>query len=192
MRDGVRGSAGWLPRRTAGSVVGMTTTAAILPPTHLLDPQRACRHLERMYRAALAMTRSPHDAEDLCQEAYAKVLARPRTIHGDDLHYLLRALRNTHVTAHRAAARRACTVVAPETLDRIVRRGGDPHAAAETRELLAAIADLPDAQRQVIAAVDLLGLSYAEAAAAFGVPTGTIMSRLHRARTVLAGRVSPP
>lgn len=153
----------------------------------MLDPQRACLHADRLYRAALRMTRSTHDAEDLAQEAYAKVLARPRTVHnGDDLGYLLRALKNTHLTARRTAARRPCASVAPETLESLPRRGGDPQIAAEVREILAGISRLPEGQRDVIVSVDLRGLSYAETAEALDIPQGTVMSRLHRARAALA------
>jgi RNA polymerase sigma-70 factor (ECF subfamily) len=48
------------------------------------------------------------------------------------------------------------------------------------------IAALPEPQRAVVTAVDLVGLSYAEAAEALGVPIGTVMSRLSRARSALA------
>jgi RNA polymerase sigma-70 factor (ECF subfamily) len=51
----------------------------------------------------------------------------------------------------------------------------------------AAIAALPDSWRDVIVAVDLAGLSYAETASALRIPLGTVMSRLHRARARLAG-----
>lgn len=165
----------------------MSTTAA-LASTHVLDPHSASLHVDRMYRAALRMTRSTHDAEDLAQEAYAKVLARPRVVrNGDDLGYLLRTLKNTHISARRSTGRRPSVAVAPETFDGLARRGGDPYAAAEAREVLAGIAGLPEGQREAVVAVDLRGLSYAEAAAQLEVPVGTIMSRLHRARAALAG-----
>jgi RNA polymerase sigma-70 factor, ECF subfamily len=52
----------------------------------------------------------------------------------------------------------------------------------EATAVFDAIAALPDPFREVIVAVDLVGLSYREAAALLGVREGTIMSRLHRAR----------
>ena len=49
-----------------------------------------------------------------------------------------------------------------------------------------AVATLPQGQRQVLSLVDLEGFSYAEVAEIIGIPTGTVMSRLNRARKVLA------
>jgi RNA polymerase sigma-70 factor (ECF subfamily) len=48
---------------------------------------------------------------------------------------------------------------------------------------------LPDRYRQAVTLVDIAGLSYAEAAEALGVPEGTVMSRLHRARTRMRHRL---
>ena len=52
-------------------------------------------------------------------------------------------------------------------------RGGDPAEAAEIRRVYAAIGELPTEFRDAIVAVDVVGLSYREAARAFGVPEGT-------------------
>ena len=72
-----------------------TPQAAALAP-HTLDPAWLGDHLDRLYRAAWALSGTRVDAEDLVQETYARVLARPRLLrNGDDLGYLLRALRNT-------------------------------------------------------------------------------------------------
>ena len=49
-----------------------------------LDPDLVAEHLPRLYRAARAMTRSREEAEDLVQETYARVLARPRLLQQDD------------------------------------------------------------------------------------------------------------
>ena len=75
-----------------------------------LDPDDLGDHLDRLYRAAWALCGDRHDAEDLVQETYAGVLARPRWLRGeDDLGYLLRALRNTHAGRLRTASRRPRT-----------------------------------------------------------------------------------
>jgi RNA polymerase sigma-70 factor (ECF subfamily) len=52
-----------------------------------------------------------------------------------------------------------------------------------------ALAALPDRYLQVVTLVDIDGLSYAEAAEALGLPAGTVMSRLHRARTRMRHRL---
>jgi RNA polymerase sigma-70 factor, ECF subfamily len=162
-----------------------TTTFTSEPST--LHPSSLEAHLNQLYRAALAMTGRPHDAEDLVQETCARVLARPRVVTGDPLPYLLQVLRNTHHSRWRTAARRPSTVTAPEDLDLHESRGsGDPHAALEAREVFARVAALPEAQREVIVAVDLLGFSYAEAAGSLDIPIGTVMSRLHRGRAAVA------
>jgi RNA polymerase sigma-70 factor (ECF subfamily) len=153
---------------------------------HRLDPERAAEHLPRLYRAARAWTRSREEAEDVVQETYARVLSRPRFLRGqDELGYLLRAMRNTIVSQHRAASRR------PETAELVEdaaagRSLQDPAEAASSRALYDAIRELPDEFRDTLVAVDIAGLSYGEAARAFGVPEGTVTSRLFRARDRVA------
>jgi RNA polymerase sigma-70 factor (ECF subfamily) len=161
------------------------TTAAAAP--HVLDANRLGDHLDRLYRAALGLTGSPADAEDLVQDVCVRVLAKPRMVSGDDdLGYLLRVLRNTFISGRRTAARRPATAMAPEDLDRFeANSAADPERAFENRQLYGRIAELPEHQRDVLVAVDLLGLSYKEAAESLSVPTGTVMSRLFRARNAL-------
>jgi RNA polymerase sigma-70 factor (ECF subfamily) len=156
-----------------------------------LDPARLGDHLDRLFRAAWALTGSREDAEDLVQETYARVLARPRWLRKeDDLGYLLVALRKTFFNQRRTAARRPRTTELPDD-DVVVeaRTSTNPEAALEAREVYAAVAALAPDFRDVIAAVDVAGLSYEEAAEALGVPTGTIMSRLYRARQQVVRRV---
>jgi RNA polymerase sigma-70 factor, ECF subfamily len=149
-----------------------------------LEPERLGDHLDRLYRAAWALCGSREDAEDLVQETYAKVLAKPRFLRrDDDLGYLLRVLHNVFVSGLRSRRARPSTVELTEEQ----REAADPRGSAhqhhvESRELLAAVAALPPDYRDVLAAVDVAGLSYKEAGKALGVPEGTIMSRLFRAR----------
>jgi RNA polymerase sigma-70 factor (ECF subfamily) len=145
-------------------------------------------HLDRLYRAAWALCGDPHDAEDLVQDAYARVLARPRFLRNeDDLGYLMRVLRNTHVSRLRLIARRPVTRQIGDHDDRLPDPSAQrrPDEALETAELFAAIAALPQPFREAIVAVDVAGLSYGEAARALRVREATITSRLHRARTRL-------
>ena len=156
-----------------------------------LDPERVVDHLPRLYRAARAWTASREEAEDLVQETIARVLSRPRVIRGDgELPYLLRALRNTLVSQRRTEGRRPATGPLAEELGTGSRLQDDPATAAEAREVHDAIAELPQEFRDALVAVDVAGLSYDEAARAFGVPQGTVTSRLFRARDRLARRLA--
>jgi RNA polymerase sigma-70 factor (ECF subfamily) len=143
-------------------------------------------HLDRLYRAAWAMTGAREDAEDLVQETYERVLRRPREIARDEdtLPYLLGVLRNTWIDTVRARARRPTVPLELEVADSI-----EPLDQVAAREVFAAVAALPDEWRDTVAAVDVAGLSYAEAAEALGVPVGTIMSRLSRGRERVAERL---
>ena len=149
-----------------------------------LDPARLGDHLDRLYRAAWALSGSREDAEDLVQETYARVLAKPRLIRNeDDLGYLLRALRNTFFTRLKTERRRLRPGPLPEQLDLVADpQAREPEAAVEAAELYAAVASLPGDFRDVLVAVDITGLSYKETARALRIREGTVMSRLYRAR----------
>src|SRR5436305_1266478 len=156
---------------------------------HVLDPESLGDHLDRLFRAAWALCGSREDAEDLVQDTYARVLARPRVVRGEhDVAYLLHALRNTFISTRRAAASRPRGAgVEPEALALPdPRTGAEPPAAVEAREVFAEIAALPDDQRDALVAIDVAGLSYREAAKALRVREATITSRLFRARGRIA------
>jgi len=158
-----------------------------------LDPQSLPQHVDRLYRAAWALCGSREDAEDLVQETFARVLSRPRVLRGDEeLYYLMRVLRNTFLTSRRTASRRPVTVA---NLDHVVAAETDPMArpdqALEIREVYEWIAELPENFRFALVAVDVLGLSYREAARALRIREATLTSRLHRARSQVSRHVAP-
>jgi RNA polymerase sigma-70 factor (ECF subfamily) len=147
-----------------------------------LDPEGLGQHLDRLYRAALALTGSREDAEDLVQDTCLKVLSRPRLLaRDDDLPYLLRALRNVAANTRRTRSRRPQSVVLDEAVVR-ASRAAEPERAAEIDAVLVAIAALPADMRDVLVAVDVVGLSYREAGRALGVREATVATRLFRAR----------
>ena len=150
----------------------------------LLDSSRLGDHVDRLFRAAWALCGSRQDAEDLVQETYARVLGRPRLLRNeDDLGYLLRALRNTFLNQKRLESRRLRSAPLPDQLDLVPdAQARQPEAALEAAELFAAVAALPGDFRDVLVAVDIVGLSYKEAAGALRIREGTVMSRLYRAR----------
>jgi RNA polymerase sigma-70 factor (ECF subfamily) len=158
-----------------------------------LDPGSLAQHTDRLYRAAWALSGSREDAQDLVQETFARVLARPRYLHGqDELAYLLRVLRNTFLTQRRTASRRpqiAATEL--EHVDPVDPRVSDrPEQAVEARELISKIAGLTEDHRLALVAVDVLGLSYREAARALRTREATIATRVFRARQRLAAELS--
>jgi RNA polymerase sigma-70 factor (ECF subfamily) len=159
--------------------------------TPVLDPNSVGDHLDRLFRAAYALTGNPQDADDLVQDMYVRVLSRPRWLRkDDDLGYLLRALRNTFLTRRRDASRRIQAAALPDDLDIVEDTASpDPMQAFAAKEVYAAIAELPDDYRETIVLVDVAGLSYQEAATVLGVKIGTVMSRLSRARGRVADAV---
>src|SRR4249920_3676820 len=151
--------------------------ASVSGPARQLDPAALGDHVDRLYRAAWALCGSREDAEDLVQETYARLLARPRLLRSDDdLGYLLRALRNTFLNQKRTERRRLRASPLPDELDLVADPGArEPHAAVEAGEVYAAIAALPADFRDVLVAVDVAGLSYKETAKALKIRDGTVM-----------------
>lgn len=157
-----------------------------------LDPTSLGQHLDALYRAAWGLCGSREDAEDLVQDMLARILARPRTVTaGGERAYLMSALRNTFYSRLRHQSRRPQTgppledVAVAET-----RTAVQPERAAEVREIFATIAQLPEDFRLALVAVDLLGLSYGEAAEALDTSEATITTRIYRARQRVARTLS--
>ena len=175
-------------RHVADVLTAGVPVARVISARRLAASQRLPEQLDRLHRAACALCGSSHDAEDLVQETFARVFARPRRLHGDDeLPYLLQAMRNTYLTGLRTRGRRPHTVELPAEASETLRSPrAEPEAVFEQRELLATIAALPPDFRDALVAIDLIGLSYREAARLLGVPEATITTRLYRARQRVA------
>jgi RNA polymerase sigma-70 factor, ECF subfamily len=162
-------------------------------PGHLprpLDPMVLTDHIDVLYRAAWALCGSRHEAEDLVQDTFARVLKRPRLLRSDnEVGYLLRALRNTNVARHRVAMRRPITVPLNET-DSNDRPGNA--GSFDARELMEAIAATPQPYRDAVVAVDVVGMSYRQAARHLRTREVTITSRLSRGRQHIARALDEP
>jgi RNA polymerase sigma-70 factor, ECF subfamily len=142
--------------------------------------------ISRLHGAARTLTRGSDTAEDLVQDTLVR--AYRALCRFDGRHpraWLLTILRNAF---YKDAAR-----TRPEPMADVPHIGApDAVDALAFDDLLRrALAALPGAQRQIVELVDVEGLSYAEAAAASGVPVGTVMSRLHRARQRLREQLLP-
>jgi RNA polymerase sigma-70 factor, ECF subfamily len=158
-----------------------------------LDADSALRHLDRLHAAALGLTGNRADADDLVQETYLSLLRRPRRLRGtSELAYLMTMLRNRFIDDRRGYARRQASVGLYELEDSADPRVGlRPDRVAEGREVVDAVHALDSPFRETVVAVDMLGLSYKEAAAALDVPVGTIMSRLARGRDRVVRSLEP-
>jgi RNA polymerase sigma-70 factor (ECF subfamily) len=155
--------------------------------------------VEVLLRVARAMSASDADAEDLVQET---LLRAYRGLHRfDGRHpraWLLTILRNTNVNLHR---RRRPILIDDDEWLRASRPafGRTQSPSAEDcavdleldAELDAAVSSLSREFRSALLLVDVHDLSYAEAAAVLGVPVGTVMSRLSRARDRVRRHLGP-
>ncbi|HEX3689509.1 MAG TPA: RNA polymerase sigma factor [Solirubrobacteraceae bacterium] len=147
-------------------------------------------YVERLYRAAYGLCGSRADAEDLVQDTYERVLRRPRFVRrDDDLAYLLRVLRNTWVSSKRTG--RGITITPAGDEIEAMAPSHDPIAGhIEGAAVFEALQELTEPLREALVAVDVMGLSYREAAQALKTKEGTIMSRLHRGRGQIAKRLN--
>lgn len=146
--------------------------------------------LPRLWRFALRLTANTHDAEDLVQRACVRALEkRHQFVAGTSaLSWLFSIIHSIWLNELRAQKLRS-RYNAPlddemaETL--ADPNAKDPEVNALHRQLIAAVDALPDAQRSVMLLVAAEGMSYNEAADVLGIPIGTVMSRLSRARLTI-------
>jgi RNA polymerase sigma-70 factor (ECF subfamily) len=146
-------------------------------------------HLAVLLRVAGSLCRNPHDAEDLVQDTLVRAFNGLATFDGTyPRAWLLTIMRNANINRHRR--QRPGLLRDATDLSGEVDRRNPPVPSAEdvatARTQAPWIADalgrLSARHLQVIQLVDIDGLTYDEAAAALGLPAGTVMSRLHRGR----------
>ena len=147
--------------------------------------------LDAVHRLARVLTADRARADDLVQETYLRALRYFDTYQGErDIRaWLFTILRNLHREPHPPDA--APLAEADAVADPVP----DPEAAAiaadRAQRLRRAIAALPEPAREVLMLREFAGLSYAAIAAELGVPEGTVMSRLARARAQLREALTP-
>jgi RNA polymerase sigma factor (sigma-70 family) len=144
--------------------------------------------LPRLRRFAHALTRSPADADDLCQTTIERALkAREQWQPGTRLDsWMYRIMRNQWIDETRARGRHDATF-APEEAGAHIGDDGARRAelSLEMTDLDRAMNRLAPEQREVIGLVLVEGLAYKEAAAVLDLPMGTLTSRLSRGREAL-------
>ena len=147
-------------------------------------------HLDAAYTLARYLTRNVQDAEDIVQEASLRAIkyfSGFRGAEGDDGRaWVLAIVRNTAYTWQRRHRAIALVTEFDEERHSDAVAGDNPAAALEResarQSLHQALDRLPPEFREVIVLRELEGLSYKEIGDVTGVPVGTVMSRLSRAR----------
>ncbi len=159
----------------------------------------ALSHLDRLYSAALRMTRNAADAEDIVQDTYAKAFAAQESFTpGTNLRaWLYRILTNTFINSYRKAQRSPQTSGDEDVTDwQLMRAASHDSAGLRSAEMEAldqtpdatvanALAELSPPFRMAVLLSDVEGFSYKEIAEIMDTPLGTVMSRINRGRAQL-------
>jgi len=153
---------------------------------------RAYQH--RVFGVALRMLGNAAEAEEIAQEVFLRAHRALAEFRGDaKLSTWLYAIASRLCLTRLGSAERAMIRQGEDSVMLLAHDAGGPDAMLEQTELEAAlhraIAELPDERRIVVVLRDLEGLSYEEIAAALDLPTGTVRSRLHRARLDLKDKL---
>jgi RNA polymerase sigma-70 factor (ECF subfamily) len=140
------------------------------------------QQVPRLRRYARALTGERSAADDLVQDTLERALSRFHLWRrGSDLRaWLFTIMHNIYVNQTRSRMRRQHEALENEPAEDAV-RAPEPDWL-ELRDLEAALARLPEEQRAVVLLVGLEQFTYEETARVLGVPIGTVMSRLSRAR----------
>ena len=153
-------------------------------------------HLDAAFNYARWLTKSDADAEDVVQDAYVRALRFFSSLRGDDARsWLFTIVRNTwYGRFTRATGPNQPTVYDDMKHDR-PDDGLDPEALVMQQQAVErvqrAVQELPTDFREMIILRELEGLSYKQIAVVVGIPIGTVMSRLARARERLQAILRP-
>lgn len=153
--------------------------------------QRLESLIDRLFGYAMSLARDRSEAEDILQDCVVRALAAKRVPRDEAAYraWCFRILRNLFIDNRRSAGR------AVECLDDVA----EPELAAPAYSQEALISSLTvkigltrlaPPYREIITLIDVIGFSYREAADILAVPTGTVMSRLSRARLALLAELS--
>ncbi|WP_127347244.1 RNA polymerase sigma factor [Pseudidiomarina mangrovi] len=143
--------------------------------------------LPALRRFAISLCGSAADADDLVQSTLERLLSRGVPEQAELMAWAFTVCRNLWLDEHRARQVREKAALQPELQEATCADGeAQLSEQRELRQVDVALNQLPAEQRTIIALIAVQGLSYREVADILGVPTGTIMSRLARARVKLA------
>jgi len=158
------------------------------------------RHYEKAVRVSFGMLKDRFDAEDVAQEAFARVYRKLESFEGQSAFstWLYRIVVNLSIDSLRKRKRQRRADVDDELTREALRSDeelwpvfdeADPMLSVERRELRArldaAFAELPEIHRAVLVLREVQGLSYEEIAESLEIKKGTVMSRLFHARKAM-------
>ena len=151
------------------------------------------RHQARIFNFALALTANGADADDLAQETFVRAFRGLRRFRGESSfrNWLYRIAANAARSRGGRRARQAAVwderVEAGDLAERHAASAGASveQTVMQRQALDRALASLPEPMRAAVVLRDVEGLEYREIAAALGIPVGTVMSRIFRARRLL-------
>ena len=153
-------------------------------------------HLDAAFNYARWLTKSDADAEDVVQDAYVRALRFFSSLRNDDARsWLLTIVRNTWYRRFPQSRGANQTAVYDDVIHDRPDDGLDPEALVLQQQVIErvqqAVQELPADFREVIVLGELEGLSYRDIATVAGIPIGTVMSRLARARERLQAILGP-
>jgi RNA polymerase sigma-70 factor, ECF subfamily len=139
-------------------------------------------NIPALRRYAWTLLRNSSDADDLVQDCLLRAIDRIGTLRNErELKpWLFTIMHNLYVSRWRRMKRRA--QVTPDDAEAEFAVPPSQPASAEMQDVLRGLDTLPEEHRQVILLVAVEGFQYSEVASLLGVPIGTVMSRLSRAR----------
>ena len=155
-------------------------------------------HVERLYNFACWLTQARHEAEDLGQETYAKALKgfslfQPGT---NVRAWIYKILRNTFLTSRTGLKATATVPLDVDGEEKVLPTEKETPESillhrSDWQRLQQAMERLPVAYREVLLLCEVEEMSYQEIASTLGIPIGTVMSRLSRARKTLRADLRP-
>jgi RNA polymerase sigma-70 factor (ECF subfamily) len=185
------------------SEIEVRTPAGALATENIVDrtarfERDAMQYTNQLYAAAMRYTKNPHDAQDLVQDTYAKAFTSFHQFEpGTNLKaWLYRILTTTFINTYRKDQRRPLISdgeVEDWQLAASASHTSDQGKSAEDEvlenltdgDVKRALHEIPEEFRLAVFYADVEGYSYKEIAEILGIPSGTVMSRLHRGRKLL-------
>lgn len=159
-----------------------------------MNRQPLVEHIPSLRRYARALTGDAWAADDLVQDTLERACTKWHLwLAGSDLRaWLFTVMHNQFISQVRLAARQGDLAKLQESADRMDELAAPAAPIDSTIDLQRCLSRLPDEQREVLLLVTLEDLSYAQVAKITGVPVGTVMSRLSRARRRLQELMEAP